>query len=213
MEYMITNNKHQCLSRNDQGQFILVYQKDKAMVMTKSKAQNILPCLPKRWKNYHLKIVPVPKKTLEPQYKASNKYEILKSENLKVKELIKYEDLDDIGEEVKTMISSINDTSNKMKKKLDTLFIDLSNADKARNDLEHKIEFAKKANACEGWYYFSMLREVLQKRRKIKNDISYLQKILDMTIKGCDDGSLENFIYSIENKKYTARILGENFNE
>lgn len=211
MNYIIANNKHQYLSKNEQGQFILVYQKNRAMKMTKSKAQNILPCLPKRWKNYHLKIVSVPE-SVKQDHSDSTKCESLKSDDLKVKELIKYEDIDSISEEVKTMLSSINDTSLKVQKKLDTLSIDLSNADKARNDLEHKIEFAEKANACEGWYYFSMLREVLQKRRKIKNDIAYLQKILDTTIKGCGDGSLENFIYSMENRKYTARILGENFN-
>lgn len=204
MNYIIKNN-NQYLSRNNQGQFILVSDEKKALKMKKNKATKILPNLPRRWKNYHLKIIACPEKMKDKQ-------QCLEKQNHELTKLIKYENIDYIRSEIDEMISSCGETSIKIKHMLETLNINLSNTDKAVIDLEHRIEFSEKVNACEGWYYFSMLREVLQQRRKIKDDIFYLKSVLNTSIQEYGDGTLDKILQGMEHRKYTSRILGEDFN-
>lgn len=210
LEYVIAGNK-QFVSKNDTGNFILVRDSDKAWRMQKDKAVNILNCLPKQWKNYHLQVSVAPKlKTISKMM--NKKVKTHENELQKIPEIIQYENIDSISDEVQLILKSLRETSIKIKSKLDQLKQDLSDADKSKTDVEHKIELAKGVNACDGWYYFSMLREILQKRRMIKNDIAYCEKVLHTTIHGCGNGELDKFIRGMENRKYTARALGENFN-
>lgn len=94
---------------------------------------------------------------------------------------------------------------------MDRLSTELSTADKAKTDIEHKIELSEKVNACEGYKYFAALRDVLHKRRLIKDDIRYIAYILGSTIKECGEGKPLNFITGMENRQYAARVLNDLF--
>lgn len=186
-EYIITNDKVYVMSSH-KG-FELVSNIKDATRFTKGKAENVLnQCFPRKWKKFHLKMKIAPER-----------------------EIIKYENIDSLSSDVKEFLKNAQYLAVELKQKLDELSAELSNVSKAKVDLEHKIEFAEKANASEGWTYFAALRDVLSKRRKIKDDIQYVSYILGATIKDCGDGKPINMIKGMENRQYTARVLTELF--
>lgn len=185
IEYVVGNGD-QYIKNSTNG--LSLVPKAMATRYSKDKAQNILKSLPKRWKKFHMKIHIVPGEV----------------------EIIKYEELS-IGDEVKTFFEEAQGLSNKLKERLEQLSRDQSEIDKAKVDIEHKIEFSEKVSACDGWKYFALLKDVLVKRRKIKDDIAYISYILGSTIKECGEGKQLNFINGMENRQYRARVLEELF--
>ena len=79
----------------------------------------------------------------------------------------------------------------------------LSEIDKLKNELEHQIENDKKVNACQGYKYFKAQKDIYEKRRAIKENLSEQQTIVQ---------KLQPFVSSYESnqeKLEQSRIGGQ----
>lgn len=190
MHYIITNDRQYVQWTINGAQ--LTDHLENATRFTKEKAVNVNSNLPKIWRKFHLKLKPLP-----PMKEST--------------EIIKYTDITFLTDRTKEFLTNAQDISIKMKNELDRLSGELSDVNKAKVDIEHKIELSEKVNACMGYKYFATLKDILKKRRMIKDDIQYISYILGSTIKDCGEGKPLNFINGMENRQYTARILNNLF--
>lgn len=102
----------------------------------------------------------------------------------------------------------------------------LSVADQKRSDIEHFIELNTNLNASQGYKAYKLLKEVLEERREVKNQIEELRPTLDF-INGTHltDTKKKTILYSniekkysinsnsAENKKYNVRVLTDVFGD
>jgi len=102
----------------------------------------------------------------------------------------------------------------------------LSIADKKILDVEHYIEISKSLNASQGYNSYKLLKDILEDRRRIKDQISELQPLIKVIEESNLNtskvmGSLyqsikdKNRISKDEenNRKYNVRVLKELFGE
>lgn len=85
---------------------------------------------------------------------------------------------------------------------LNDLHTQLSEVDLELCDLEHYIEFSK-CNVAEAYKCYKMVRDTLQKRREIKNQIKAAAGIINH----CDLYKTRGEYIGIANQKYTPRRL------
>lgn len=94
------------------------------------------------------------------------------------------------------------------KSKLD---YDIRNIEDEFCDVRHKIEFPrnedKEYNAVDGYNLFKLEREILRKRRIIKNEKKRVQIMLNSTLEDFKNGSVVKQLKNIENQKYTPKVL------
>lgn len=79
----------------------------------------------------------------------------------------------------------------------------LSQTDKELSDLDHYLEFSK-LNACEMWYQGDKRKQVLKKRREVKNELELVAQITKL------DEATEKLNKSVDNmmhRKYVPRVL------
>lgn len=100
----------------------------------------------------------------------------------------------------------------------------LSIADQKVGDIEHFIEFNNSLNAAQGYQIYKLLKEVLEERRIIKNQINEFSVIYHFVKENYDNNKKKSLIRSItdrnnvhnneaENKKYRVRVLTEIFGD
>lgn len=102
----------------------------------------------------------------------------------------------------------------------------LSIADQKRMDVEHFIELSVNLNASQGYKAYRLLKEVLEERREIKNQIEELRPVFEFAnapfltdIKKKSDviKRIKNKHHLNENadelKKYNVRILTDVFGD
>lgn len=106
-----------------------------------------------------------------------------------------------------TLIADIMQGSDKRKDELNER---LSEIDKKKIDIEHYIEFGR-FNAYQGFMCFKMLQNVLQQRRKYKNELEVINLIKNCRFDRESIVSLSKTVSEIRNKKYSPRILPELF--
>lgn len=80
----------------------------------------------------------------------------------------------------------------------------LSTVDKEIVDLQHAIEFGK-FNCYDAWLAFKSLQNLLQERRKIKNEIKKIGKI------SFHFQEITKVIHSEQTKHYTPRVIKQLF--
>ena len=79
-------------------------------------------------------------------------------------------------------------------------------------DYEHKIEFdTKDLNILKRAELLTAYDNCLEQRRRIKDDILVLEKLLGGNIKDLIDGSLDKFLDDLEKRYYTPRVAPELF--
>ena len=83
------------------------------------------------------------------------------------------------------------------KNNLKTLNKSLSEIDKLKNELEHQIENDKKVNACQGYKYFKAQKDIYEKRRVIKENLSEQQTIVQ---------KLQPFVNSYESNQKNLEL-------
>ena len=117
----------------------------------------------------------------------------------------------------------IFDTADTIKKEWKTLSSRLSIADQKRNDIQHYIELST-LNAAQGYNAYRLLKEVLEQRRSIKNQIDEMRKALDFIngTKLVHKHERQKVEYNItkvhnlntkniDNKRYNVRVMTEIF--
>lgn len=87
----------------------------------------------------------------------------------------------------------------------------LSEADKKKLDIEHYIEFYS-LSASQGYKAAKMLKDCLEERRRIKDEMALIEEALKKNIGFIRKGSFHEAVSKQANRKYRPRILEELFN-
>lgn len=90
------------------------------------------------------------------------------------------------------------------------LIVALSDVDKEICDINHYIEFGK-FNAYQGWLAFKMLKGRLQKRRKIKDELSILSQLGECKVNSAMLADIKSSICKLDTREYQPRKLNELF--
>lgn len=115
--------------------------------------------------------------------------------------------------DLETMIDELNEITGKIEyfaNYSESINGQLTEIDKKKNDLDHYIEF-NKLNVVEGYYAYKMQRDVLIKRRQLKDERIILDEIKNKNIFACTKEDINKTVRKLESRKYTPRILNELF--
>lgn len=107
-------------------------------------------------------------------------------------------------------VSDVNGLVDDMKKRIEDLNNELSLIDKETVDIEHYIEFGQ-LNACQGYKVSKMLQDRFRQRRKIKDELVVITKILGLKVGEISKSEVEKSIMSLDDRKYRPRVLEELF--
>lgn len=105
-------------------------------------------------------------------------------------------DLEKISREIKARRTHLNS--------------ELSKVDRQITDIQHFIEFYS-LNACQGYKASRLLKDCLQRRRSVKNEMEVIDRISIMSIGFAGTEKARNSLSKVKNKQYTPRILKELF--
>lgn len=94
-----------------------------------------------------------------------------------------------------------------LKRRYEKAAQELSDVDSEISDLNHYIELEPAANAYQGWLLYTALRERLQRRRAIKDEMLVIGYIGDTRLNDSDLYNMQCRIESLNDRKYTARRL------
>lgn len=109
------------------------------------------------------------------------------------------------------LFMELESISTELRKQKQKLTSDLSIADKKKTDIEHYIEFCS-LSASQGYKASKMLKDCLEERRQIKNELEVIENILRMNIGFIGKGKGEKVLESTKVKQYKPRVLKELFN-
>lgn len=111
----------------------------------------------------------------------------------------------------RTDIGTMLNTIHSAEERKNDLFAKLSDIDKEITDIQHYIELSEHLNAYEGWLAYSMLRQRLRQRRKIKDELTILQQLGDSKVSFSDIDKLIQKIDGLSARQYEPRVLKELF--
>lgn len=86
----------------------------------------------------------------------------------------------------------------------------LSLVDKKKTDIEHYIEF-NNLSASQGYKAAKLLKDCLEERRRIKNELEQIGNVSRMSIGFIGNGNMRNVLKRTNGKQYTPRVLTELF--
>lgn len=124
-----------------------------------------------------------------------------------LKNTAKLSDSKEINEWIEK-ISTLNGLIKDARNRKDALLGNLSEVDRKITDIQHYIEFSK-LNAAQGYKAYKMEREWLLKRRKIKNEIAVVSKIVECNMSDSLLDDVKNMIKTMDNRTYNPRFLDE----
>ncbi len=121
-----------------------------------------------------------------------------------------------ISEDTKQKITILTNTFKEINADFESLSIELSNQDKAIQDILHYIEF-NNFSASKGYALAKEIQKIRNKRRKIKIKLDILSEIKSQDVKGFINGNIFDNIKKIyeynQNKKYKPKIYTDLFNK
>lgn len=191
MDYVIKNHKNVYIRLNEKGKAITCGEHNK-MLFKYSKAKNIVDNLQKTLKRLNFKVEPIS----DIDIKTSNR--IIQKENYVLpNEIIQWE------EKFKLCVNVFKEAE----KRKDELNKKLSNIEKAFIDMIHEIEFEGSIDLYGAWKERNKIKENREKRRVIKDELTFISKILDMNFKNFDISDIDEMILCLKNRKYTYRTM------
>lgn len=178
-----------------------------AQVFEHEKALHIIKTLPKIYKKFHMQII----------YSSSDISCHAINDN---QSLQKHQESNDgeapvFPENIQIWIDKVkqfNGLSEEMIKRREILRISLSDIDRIISNIYHEIEFIQKPNACTGYKLFRKLKDALENRRVIKDEIQVIDHVSMITIKNFSTDELDDFLNKMSNKKFTYRQVHNNEN-
>lgn len=196
MDYVIKNHKNVYIKLNDIGQPITCVEGVKG-VFEHSKAKNILDNLPKTLKRLNFKVEPLPE--IPPVIEKQEEV-VLEKENYILSEevsrwLNKFGVCDEIISEAKV--------------RKEELLVELSNTDKELSNELHKIELEGSKNAYQGFLEYKCLKEIMETRRKIKDELMIITNVLKMDFRKFSGDSVRKAIEGLANRKFTLRVMDD----
>lgn len=197
LDYVIKNHKSVYIRLNKNGTPVTCTEYEKTL-FEESKARNILNSLPKTLRRLNFKIEPI--SDIKSKVKNIEK-KILKGENDYIisddinKWIEKFGICDDILKEAKDRKEELNSI--------------ISNYDKAVNNWLHEVELEKKKNASEGYLKYRDIKNIVDARRKAKDEWLIINNILKMDFRNLDRDVVNKAVVGLANRRFTYRVIEE----
>lgn len=192
LDYIIKNHKNVYIRLNKNGNPVTCTEYERTL-FEKSKAKNILNSLPKTLRRLNFKIEPIPDKDIEKKIiKSESKYIVPDAINEWVE---KFGICDDILKEAK-----------KRKEELNSI---ISNYDKAVNNWLHEVELEKKKSASGGYLKYSDIKNIVDERRKAKDEWVIINNVLKMNFRNLDREVINKAVLGLAKRKFTYRVIEE----
>lgn len=213
MQYMITNQARKIFIRlNENGQPETCV-KSVAHKFTDKKAKNILSNLPKSMRQFHFSVVRVPDDSDEEicEVQIENVNNINNIDSISSIKDIKHEKVTIKNENYivpntvtswMDRIKQCNNLISDARHRKDELFDQLSDIDKELSNCLHIIEMTKWKSGCDGYKEYKRVKQILEKRRVIKDELSVVQSISSCNLKHL---SVDHVVDNLENRSFTIR--------
>lgn len=171
--------------------------KSAAQKFTDTKANNILNNLPRTLKHFNFMVITVPdedvKQVSEELKKVTSSKPTIRNENYVVPNTVT--SWMDRIEQCNTLVIDA-------KHRKDELFEQLSDVDKDLSNCLHIIEMTKWKNGCDGYKEYKKIKQILEKRRTIKDELSVVQSLASCNI---NHFSVDHVVDKLENRSFTIR--------
>ena len=147
--------------------------KSNAQVFDKEKAENILKNLPKVLKNFHFKVKIISKSDKDV---LQNKEVSDKQKQEEPRKYIRNDSYVPCEAVLKWVekAKQCSEFANEAIKRRSVLHKKLSNVDRELSNCMHQIELEKWKSGCDGYKLYKQEKEILERRRKIKDELSIL---------------------------------------
>lgn len=204
MNYVIKNHKNLYIRLNENGKPVTCSEKERG-VFEYSKAKNILDNLQKTLKKLNFKVEAIPE-TIRRRGEEHKKVEmkVIQNENYVIPDQVlqwveKFGICDDILKEAQKRRIELNDI--------------LSNFDRGISNWMHDVEMEKKRNACAGYKKYSEIKDIVDKRRVIKDELTIICNILQMDFRQLDRDVVNKAVIGLAKRKFTYRVVEEDGTE
>lgn len=192
LDYVIKNYKGVYIRLNKNGRPVTCTEYERTL-FEKSKAKNILNSLPKTLRRLKFKIEPISDKDIEKKViKSESKYIIPDVINDWVE---KFGICDDILKEAKNRKEELNSI--------------ISNYDKAVNNWLHEVELENKKSASGGYLKYSDIKNIVDERRKAKDEWVIINNVLKMDFRNLDREVINKAVLGLAKRKFTYRVIEE----
>lgn len=204
LNYVIKNHKNLYIRLNENGKPVTCSEKERG-VFEYSKAKNILDNLQKTLKKLNFKVEAIPE-TIRRREEEHKKVEmkVIQNENYVIPDQViqwveKFGICDDILKEAQKRRIELNDM--------------LSNFDRGISNWMHDVEMEKKRNACAGYKKYSEIKDIVDKRRVIKDELTIICNILQMDFRQLDRDVVNKAVIGLAKRKFTYRVVEEDRTE
>ena len=85
----------------------------------------------------------------------------------------------------------------------------ISNYDKAVNNWLHEVELEKKKNASGGYLKYRDIKNIVDARRKAKDEWLIINNILKMDFRNLDRDVVNKAVVGLANRRFTYRVIEE----
>ncbi len=195
MDYFIRNNKvYIRLNENGKAETCV---KNHAQRFEYSKAKNVIASLPKPLKRMNFKTEAIPEISERPSVTLEKACEPklicdVKETHVSVQTWVE-------------RIKGLNGLADDALQRKTELASQLSTPDKRKVDMEHEIEFAAKVNACNGYKMFRELKDLLEQRRIVKDELLIVDTILRSDFGKIAAGNIQKCVDGLSTRKYMYR--------
>lgn len=200
MNYVIKNYKNLYIRLNENGKPVTCSERERG-VFEYSKAKNILDNLQKTLKKLNFKVEPIPENIRQKgeEYKEVEK-KVIYNENYVIPDTIlrwveKFGICDDILKEAEIR-----------KKELIQI---ISSYDRSISNWLHSVELEKKKNACAGYKKYSDVKDIVDKRRCVKDELMIINNVLKMDFRELDRDIVHKTVIGLAKRKFAYRIVEE----
>lgn len=190
MSCMITNKDKKIYIRLNNGQPETCVE-SVAQKFSDTKAKNILNNLPKTMRKFNFMIVTVPDE--ENHISTTVQPTTIKNVNYVVPNTVT---------SWMARAEQCNSLVVDAKHRKDELFEQLSDVDKELSNCLHIIEMTNWKNGCEGYKEYKKIKQILEKRRTIKDELSVVQSISRCNI---EHFSVDHVVNKLKNRDFTIR--------
>lgn len=199
MDYVIANPSKKVFIRLGKGGAFETCTKSMAAHFNEEKARNVLKNLPKTLRKFNFSIF--------VNYNASDLGSV--EPNADEDHLIfnaAYKKSDSVDFWINKM-KEFQEFSDKALERKSQLVKDLSNADKEVSNCLHKIELTNWKNGCDGYKEYRTLKTILERRRKVKDELIIVGSILNSNLGDVKAEEFEKTVDWLNNRVFKVRDI------
>lgn len=205
MDCLITNPNKKVYLRTDEKGKLVTCTKQNAQRFEYTKAHNIVKnSIPKTLAKFHFKVLPIhePINNTKQEEKQNEPEKVVINDHYIVPNT------------VTQWVEKVNNTScyklaSEAEDRYNELHMALQGANKEVINCLHRIELYPWKNACAGYCDYKTLKIVLEKRRKIKDELVIVSKILQSNIKHIASHCLDTVVQDLNNRVYIVKDVEE----